>query len=104
MAIIGIDFGLHTVTAAVYDEDGLRVLKNMHGDVHTDALFGLDPKAKVPVVGSRVRDILRSHPNLAVEQIRRRMGENADIAFGDRTFTKSPENAPRGSAGMNLAD
>ncbi|MFB6230485.1 MAG: Hsp70 family protein [Salinibacter sp.] len=94
MACIGIDFGVATCMAAVYDSDGPRVIKDKRGNEVVDAYFGIDPGTNKPAVGERARSIFQSDSGLAVEQIQRRMGEDVEIELGSKEIRSqklSPE-------------
>ena len=95
MACIGIYFGVTTCMASVVgDGNHPRIIKDKRGNEVVDASFGIDPKAKRPVVGEKVKSIFQSNDNLAVEQIQRRMGEEVEIAFGSEEIKSrklSPE-------------
>jgi molecular chaperone DnaK len=82
MAILGIDFGRTTCRMAIYGERGPRLVRDERGNEVIDACFGIAPKTHEPVVGERVKSIFQSHPDMAVEQIRRRMGEDVHIPLG----------------------
>lgn len=82
MAILGIDFGTTTCRMAVFGKNGPRLLQDARGNEAIDAYFGFGPKTNRPVVGERVKSLFQSNPSMAVEQIRRRMGEDIQIPFG----------------------
>lgn len=82
MAILGIDFGRTACRMAIYGERGPRLLRDERGNEVVDAYFGFHKKTKEPAVGERVKGIFQSDPDMAVEQIRRRMGEDVQISFG----------------------
>jgi molecular chaperone DnaK len=89
MAFIGIDLGTTTSEAAYYDGDSPIVLKDTRGNEIVDSYFGLEKKSKTPQVGESVKSTFHSDPDLAVEQIKRKMGEDTDVQVGDQKF--SPE-------------
>jgi molecular chaperone DnaK len=95
MAFIGIDLGTTTSEAAVFEEgDGPRILKDVRGNDIVDSYFGIDPKTNKPKVGEKVKSIFQSNQELAVEQIKRRMGEEVQIPFGSEEIESqrlSPE-------------
>ena len=83
MAILGIAFGTTACRMAVYGGNGPRLLRDARGSEAIDAYFGFDSKTNWPVVGERVKSLFQSNPSMAVEQIRRRMGEDVQISFGN---------------------
>lgn len=95
MAFIGIDLGTTTSEAAVFEErDGPRILKDERGNEIVDSYFGIDSKTNKPAVGGKVKSIFQSNPDLAVEQIKRRMGDDIKIPFGSEEIESqnlSPE-------------
>lgn len=95
MAFIGIDLGTTTSEAAVFEEgDGPRILKDDRGNEIVDSYFGIDPKTNKPAVGEKVKNIFQSNPELAVEQIKRQMGDDTKIPFGSEDIESqklSPE-------------
>lgn len=95
MAFIGIDLGTTTSEAAVFEEgDGPRILRNIRGNEILDSYFGIDPKTNKPVVGEKVKSIFQSNPELAEEQIKRKMGDDVEIPFGSEEIESqrlSPE-------------
>jgi molecular chaperone DnaK len=95
MAFIGIDLGTTTSEAAVFEEgDGPRILKDVRGNEIVDSYFGIDPKTNKPAVGEKVKSIFQSKNDLAVEQIKRQMGEEVQIPFGSEEIESqrlSPE-------------
>ncbi|MFB6230486.1 MAG: Hsp70 family protein [Salinibacter sp.] len=95
MAFIGIDLGTTTSEAAVFEEgDGPRILKDDRGNEIVDSYFGIDPKTNKPAVGEKVKNIFQSSPELAVEQIKRQMGDDTEIPFGSKEIESqrlSPE-------------
>lgn len=83
MAFIGIDLGTTTSEAAVFQKnDGPRILKDERGNEIVDSYFGIKNKTNKPDVGESVKSIFQARPELAVEQIKRRMGEEVEIPFG----------------------
>lgn len=95
MAFIGIDLGTTTSEAAVFEEgDGPRILKDVRGNEIVDSYFGIDPKTNKPAVGEKVESIFQSKNDLAVDQIKRQMGEEVQIPFGSEEIESqrlSPE-------------
>jgi len=95
MAFIGIDLGTTTSEAAVFEEgDGPRILKDVRGNEIVDSYFGIDPKTNKPAVGEKVKSIFQSKNDLAVDQIKRQMGEEVQIPFGSEEIESqrlSPE-------------
>ncbi|MFB6274434.1 MAG: Hsp70 family protein [Salinibacter sp.] len=95
MAFVGIDLGTTTSEAAVFEEgDGPRILKDVRGNEIVDSYFGIDPKTNKPAVGEKVKNIFQSNQKLAVEQIKRQMGEEVQIPFGSEDIESqrlSPE-------------
>jgi molecular chaperone DnaK len=83
MAFIGIDLGTTTSEAAVFEkDDGPRILKDERGNEIVDSYFGFDPKTKNPQVGEKVRSTFQSNTEFAVEQVKRRMGDEDEIVIG----------------------
>jgi molecular chaperone DnaK len=82
MAILGIDFGRTTCRMAVYAEGSPQLLRDERGNEVVEACFGFQKKTKEPAVGEKVKGSFQSDPEMAVEQIRRRMGEDVQIPFG----------------------
>lgn len=94
MAIIGIDLGTTTSAIGYFDErKGPRLLKDLRGDEIIDSLFGYDPQTRKPVVGKRVRNTMKSHPHLAVKEVKRLMGSDEKITVGDQTLTPAEVSA-----------
>ena len=87
MAFVGIDLGTTTSEIAIYEDGGPHIIKDSRGDEIVDSYFGFDPKTKNPVVGDRVRSTFQSDPELAVEQVKRRMGDAIEIPVGDQSYT-----------------
>ncbi|MCB2211776.1 Hsp70 family protein [bacterium] len=86
MAIVGIDLGTTTSEVAVYQNDRPHVLQDLRGREIVDSYFGIDNKTRDPLVGERVRSIFMSYPELCVEQVKRRMGEEVLLRVGDQTL------------------
>lgn len=87
MAFVGIDLGTTTSEIAIYEDSGPRIVKDSRGDEIVDSYFGFDPKTKNPIVGSRVRAMFQSDPELAVGEVKRQMGDDVELQVGDQTYT-----------------
>lgn len=93
MAIVGIDLGTTTSEIAIYDGDGPRIIKDIRGNEIVDSYFGFDKKTKNPIVGEQVKATFQSDPDLAVEQVKRKMGDNLAISVGDQSFSPAEVSA-----------
>lgn len=95
MAFIGIDLGTTTSEAAVFEEgDGPRILKDIRGNEIVDSYVGIERKTNKIEVGEKVKNIFQAEPKLAVEQIKRQMGDDTQISFGSEKIESqrlSPE-------------
>lgn len=87
MAFVGIDLGTTTSEVAIFEKDAPKILRDVRGHEIVDSYFGFDKKTKKPIVGSLVKSVFQSDPHLGVEQVKRRMGEEAKIPVGDQEFT-----------------
>jgi len=86
MAIVGIDLGTTTSEVAVYSNGRPRVLQDLRGKEIIDSYFGIDNKTREPIVGERVRSLFVAQPDLCVEQVKRKMGQQDPIPVGDQLF------------------
>lgn len=94
MAFVGIDLGTTTSEIAVFDEkDGPRIIKDTRGNEVVDSYFGFDNKTKKPRVGEAAKSTAHSNPELVVEQVKRKMGEDVDLHVGDQTYTPTEVSA-----------
>jgi len=86
MAFVGIDLGTTTSEIAIFNGDAPRILRDIRGNEIVDSYFGFDNKTKNPVVGDRVKSSFQANPDLGVDQVKRRMGEDVEIRVGDQSF------------------
>jgi len=85
--IVGIDLGTTNSEIAVITGDQVQVLP-VHGNPIMPSCVGLDPAGEL-IVGQTARNQLVAAPDRTVLSIKRKMGEDAPVALGNRQF--SPE-------------
>lgn len=86
-AFVGIDLGTTTSEVAIYQNGKLKILADNRGNEIVESYVGIDNKTREISVGEKVKSIYISHPELCVEQIKRKMGQNTTIRLGDKEFT-----------------
>lgn len=80
--IYGIDLGTTNSLIAAFTEEGPKLAPNIHGDMLTPSVVGLDDDGNV-LVGMAANDRLITHPGKTVSSFKRFMGTNHAIALGD---------------------
>ncbi|TQV71817.1 molecular chaperone HscC [Exilibacterium tricleocarpae] len=86
MTIIGIDLGTTNSLAAYWEEGEVKLIPNVHGDLLTPSVVGVDDNGEC-LVGKAARERLLTHPELTVEAFKRRMGSKASVTLGKQVFT-----------------
>jgi molecular chaperone DnaK len=83
--IVGIDLGTTNSEIAVI-RDGHSVVLEEDGDPILPSVVGLDPQGKL-LVGRPARNQAVLAPQRTVRSIKRKMGEEATVALGDKKYT-----------------
>lgn len=83
--IIGIDLGTTNSLAAVWEENGARLIPNAEGKYLTPSIVSLDSAGNV-VVGKSQVDQLDAHQQLSLASFKRYMGTNKILQLGDHSF------------------
>ncbi|MCM1216023.1 MAG: Hsp70 family protein [Lachnospiraceae bacterium] len=80
--MIGIDLGTTNSLVCVWEESGVRMLKNRFGDSMTPSVVSFDEDGTV-YVGKTARERLVTHPEVTFREFKREMGtETRYTAFG----------------------
>ncbi|MEO6927173.1 MAG: molecular chaperone HscC [Rhodanobacter sp.] len=83
--LVGIDLGTTHSLAALWSDDGPRLIPNALGSVLTPSVVALDDAGHV-LVGASAQERLRSHPRHAVAAFKRYMGTDRLSTLGERSF------------------
>ena len=88
-AIIGIDLGTTNSLCAVFQDGEPRLIPNVHGDVITPSVVGVDEAGRV-LVGHAARELQVTQPQRCAATFKRLMGTNRKTAIGSHNFS-APE-------------
>lgn len=83
--IVGIDLGTTNSLIAVWDGAKPVLIPNVHGEVLTPSVVGLDDDGSV-LVGRAARERLLIRPHLTQSCFKRYMGTNKSLSLGDKAF------------------
>lgn len=86
--IVGIDLGTTNSEIAILRDDGKPEIIPIDGELIMPSCVGLTPEGRL-VVGKTAKNQMVSHPENTVLSIKRRMGENAAVVLGEKSY--SPE-------------
>jgi molecular chaperone DnaK len=86
--IVGIDLGTTNSEIAILRDEGKAEMIPIEGEPIMPSCVGIDPEGRL-IVGRTAKNQMVSHPEHTVLSVKRRMGEDAAILLGDKTF--SPE-------------
>lgn len=84
MAFIGIDLGTTTSEAAVFKNGRAQLIRDLKGKEITLSVVGINPKTKELEIGDGPFNQLAQYPELTVEEIKRKMGQDIRVKLGDR--------------------
>jgi molecular chaperone DnaK len=84
MAFIGIDLGTTTSEAAVFKNGRAQLIRDRKGKEITLSVVGINPKTKELEIGDGPFNQLAQYPDLTVEEIKRKMGQDTRVKLGDR--------------------
>ena len=84
MAFIGIDLGTTTSEAAIYKNGRAQLIRDRKGKEITLSVVGINPKTKELEIGDGPFNQLAQYPDLTVEEIKRKMGQDIRVTLGDR--------------------
>lgn len=83
--IIGIDLGTTNSLVGAWRGDAPQLFNNVHGDVLTPSIVGLDDDGQI-LVGKAAAERLLTHPQLTVAAFKRYMGTQHTVRLGKREF------------------
>ncbi|MFN4291169.1 MAG: Hsp70 family protein [Permianibacter sp.] len=83
--IIGIDLGTTNSLVGAWRGDAPQLFSNVHGDVLTPSIVGLDDDGQI-LVGKAAAERLLTHPQLTVAAFKRYMGTQHTVRLGKREF------------------
>lgn len=83
--MIGIDLGTTNSLVCVWDENGVRLLKNRLGESMTPSVVSFDPDGTV-YVGKTARERLVTHPEVTFREFKRDMGTNTTYKAYGKTY------------------
>ena len=87
---VGIDLGTTNSTAAVFDGEGVTLVRNAQGATLTPSVVRIDARGAV-TVGGRARRFLESDPNNTRSEFKRLMGTAMTLDFAAAKVKKKPE-------------
>lgn len=83
--IIGIDLGTTNSLVGAWRDDAPTLFSNVHGDVLTPSIVGVDDDGQI-LVGRAAAERLLTHPTLTVAAFKRYMGTQHTVRLGKREF------------------
>ena len=83
--IVGIDLGTTNSLIGIYDDDGVKLVPNVLGDLLTPSAVSLDEKGQI-LVGRAARDRAVSHADRTAVGFKRFMGSNKNFRLGKKDF------------------
>ena len=83
--IVGIDLGTTNSLIGIYDDQGVRLIPNVLGDLLTPSAVSLDAKGQI-LVGRAARDRAVSHAERTAVGFKRFMGTDRQVNLRDRIF------------------
>jgi len=86
--IVGIDLGTTNSEIAILRDESKPEVIPVEGEMIMPSCVGIDPEGRL-IVGRTAKNQMVSHPENTVLSIKRRMGENATVTLGGKSF--SPE-------------
>ncbi|WP_051689020.1 Hsp70 family protein [Butyrivibrio sp. AE2032] len=86
MAIIGIDLGTTNSLATLFNEVGVKIVRNALGNALTPSVVGLDDDGNV-IVGEIAKERLITHPDMTVAEFKRTMGTDRKYKLGKDTYS-----------------
>ena len=84
--MIGIDLGTTNSLVCVWEENGVRLIKNRFGDVLTPSIVSFDPDGTI-YVGKTAKERLVTHPETTFREFKRDMGTDVKFKAYDQTYT-----------------
>lgn len=85
MALCGIDLGTTNSLISVFEESGPRLIPNVHGEVLTPSVVGVDEVGSI-IIGKAAKERLLTHPSRTIASFKRFMGTTVAHALGTYTF------------------
>ena len=86
MAIVGIDLGTTNSLIAIWQNEEVTLIPNVHGDNLTPSVVSVDDNGEI-LVGKPAKERLFTHPQLSVETFKRKMGGGGSYQLGKQKFT-----------------
>lgn len=83
--ILGIDLGTTNSEVAIIESGQARVIGN-EGSLILPSFVGLDDKGEI-LVGEAARNQYRVYPDRTIKSIKRRMGSDALVTLGEKTYS-----------------
>lgn len=84
--IVGIDLGTTNSLVAYLSDDGPRIIRNVHGDLLTPSVVGLDDDGTL-LVGAAARELATVKPARCASIFKRYMGSDWKVRIGNHDFT-----------------
>ena len=84
--MIGIDLGTTNSLVCVWEESGVRLIKNRFGDVLTPSIVSFDSDGTI-YVGKTAKERLVTHPETTFREFKRDMGTDVKFKAYDQTYT-----------------
>lgn len=84
--MIGIDLGTTNSLVCVWEESGVRLIKNRFGDTLTPSIVSFDSDGTI-YVGKTAKERLVTHPETTFREFKRDMGTDVKFKAYDQTYT-----------------
>ncbi|WP_426357544.1 Hsp70 family protein [Pseudocolwellia sp. HL-MZ19] len=83
---IGIDLGTTHSVVGIWQDNAVKLIPDMEGNVLVPSIVGLSEDNYI-IVGQAARDRLATHPRHTISEFKRFMGTDKDFSLGDQNYT-----------------